>query len=79
MTYIYTCPKCKTNEEINQPMADDLPTDKKCSKCDQLMFHNIAEEVRSSTIIIPEHMTAAETNRPQITYNKSPSRRKHFF
>ncbi len=79
MTYIYTCPACKTNDEVEQPMADDLPTDKKCPSCGELMFHNIGEEVRSSTIIIPEHMTATETNRAQYTYDKSPSKRKHFW
>jgi len=79
MTYIYTCSKCKTDEEIDQPMGDDLPTDKKCSKCGEPMFHNIAEEVRSSMIIIPNHMTAAEVDKPQYKYDKSPSRRKHFW
>lgn len=79
MTYIYTCKKCKKDEEIQQSMADDLPTDKKCSKCGEEMFHNIGKDARSSSIIIPEHMTATEVDKPQIKYDKSPSRRKHYF
>ena len=79
MTYIYTCPKCNTDDEINQSITDDLPTNKKCPKCEEKMFHNIGKEARSSTIIIPEHMTATEVNKPQYTYDKSPSRKKHFF
>lgn len=79
MIYIYTCKKCKKDEEIEQPMADDLPTDKKCSSCEGEMFHNIGKKVRSSSIIIPEHMTAAEVDKPQYKYDKSPSRRKHYF
>lgn len=79
MTYIFTCPKCHINETINQPMKDDLPTNKKCPKCGSIMFHNIGEELRSVAIIIPEYMTAEETNKPQIKFDKSPSRKKHYF
>jgi len=79
MTYIYTCPKCKLNEEISQSIEDDLPIDKKCKKCGSIMFHNIREEAKSSAIIIPDYMTAEESDKPQIKFDKSPSRRRHYF
>lgn len=79
MTYIYTCSKCNKDDEIEQPMGDDLPTDKVCQKCGAPMFHNIGAEVRSSTIIIPEHMTAYEVDKPQYKYDKSPSRKRHYW
>lgn len=78
-TYMYKCRECGAGDSIDQPMTEDTPATIKCPACGKDMKRDILGEQRTTSIIIPDHMTATEVNRPQYKYDKSPSRKKHYF
>jgi len=52
----------------------------KCKSCSKMMKLNVRENVKSQNTIIPEHMSAAgSAGDNQIKYDKSPSKKKHYW
>lgn len=78
-TYMFICDNCGSGDSINQSMMEETPKTIKCEKCGSDMRRDIGGENKTTSIIIPDHMTATEMNRPQYKYDKSPSKRKHFW
>lgn len=76
---MYVCKECKNKDTLVQSMQDDLPEEFICNECGKPMKRDILGENKTTSIHIPDHMTATEVNKPQYTYDKSPSQKKHFW
>ena len=75
--YDFKC-ECGETDTIIQSMSDPFP-DMICKECGEEMKQDFSGKMGSTSVIIPNHMQAAELNKPEIKFDKSPSRKKHFF
>ena len=69
--YTYMCSECGYEQDFEHDMEVGPPKVHECLKCGGVMKRNY-----SSSIIIPPHFNESEN---KIKYDKSPSRRKHFW
>ena len=76
MTYNYVCinGNCEGSRVHEQPMADTLPKRLKCPVCGKMSLRHAVEF--TSAVVIP--LDFGTTNN-KIKFDKSPSRRKHFW
>ena len=77
--YDYVCDECE-NTDSKVFSMDKYKKKIKCKKCGRMMRIDIKGIIKSQNTIIPEHMSATgSAGDNQIKYDKSPSKKKHYW
>ena len=78
--YSFKCveDKCKGRDTIQCSMAEISDLKPKCPKCKKIMVRDFNSDNLST--VIPEHMRATGTaGDNKLRFDKSPSKKKHFY
>lgn len=78
MIYLFICPQCKDSKEIEKPMLDPMPK-VFCTKCEIEMKRDYKSEQKDKATIIPDEHKSINSSKVEFKYDKSPSKRKHFW
>ena len=80
MIYIYKCSCKNSNIELEKGMNEEFTKEQlTCPDCGKFLVRDYQAESGHKGITVPDEHKATNSTKPTISYDKSPSGRKHIW